>query len=272
MIGAPNREERMLRSKRWTRSAWLRLAIVAIAVGAYGWTLPGAFGLGSSPSGNSYPYPYPYPYGCTSGFSSISSNFNGTPIPAGRTIWFNAVVKASGLPSTGSTTVHFTNSTITFSDGTTSYVIPVPDADVVYSSAVTTASTTFAGSHLTQVPIDFGGNAFLDAKIYLVAPPGLKGGIKNVTWSGTFSTDTPGIKLQWKWAAAVYTTFATDPSYNAVGIKPIDGSKQNPYANADHAGTPENFKPFVTAGATGGGHSNYTGGYSGTKAVPCPGS
>jgi len=213
------------------------------------------------------PCPGPAP-ACVSN-SSISSNFNGTAIPAGRTIWFNAVLKASGLPTTGTTTVDFTNVMITFSDGTTNYVVPVPDAHVVYSSATTTASTTFSGSHMTQVPIGFGQNAFLDGKIYLVPPPGLKGGIKNVTWSGTFSTSTPGVNLQWKWGAAVYTSFPNDPNYNAVGIKPVDGAAQNPYANSDHAGTPENFKQFVTGGATGGGGSNYTGSYSGTAAVPC---
>jgi len=213
------------------------------------------------------PCPGPAP-ACVSR-SSISSNFNGTAIPAGRTIWFNAVLKASGLPTTGTTTVDFTNVMITFSDGTTNYVVPVPDAHVVYSSATTTASTTFSGSHMTQVPIGFGQNAFLDGKIYLVPPPGLKGGIKNVTWSGTFSTSTPGVNLQWKWGAAVYTSFPNDPNYNAVGIKPVDGAAQNPYANSDHAGTPENVKQFVTGGATGGGGSNYTGSYSGTAAVPC---
>jgi hypothetical protein len=132
------------------------------------------------------------------------------------------------------------------------------------------ASTMFAGFHLTQVPIGFGQNAFLEAKIYLVMPPGLEGGIKNVTWSGLFFTDTPGIELQWKWGAAVYTLFAPDPGYSAVGIKPVDGSAQNPYPNSDRAGTPENFKPYVTGGARGGGGSNYTGSYSGTEAVTCP--
>jgi hypothetical protein len=40
--------------------------------------------------------------------------------------------------------------------------------------------------------------------------------------------------------------------------------------NSDHAGTPENFKPFVIGGARGGGGSNYTGLYSGTgKVTPC---
>jgi hypothetical protein len=207
---------------------------------------------------------------CTSGFSSISSNFNGTAIPVGRTIWFNAVLKASGLPATGAATIHLTNSQITFSDPATmiSYVLMVPDANITFSSANATASTTFAGMFVTQVPLPFGQNVFLDGKIFL--SPGLSGGIKPVTWSGLFATDTPGVTLQWKWGAAVYTMFPTDPNYNAVGIKPVDGSAQNPYANSDHAGTPENFKPYVVGGARGGGGSNYTGSYSGTKSVPAP--
>ena len=45
-------------------------------------------------------------------------------------------------------------------------------------------------------------------------PPG---GIQNVTWSGTISTDTPGVKVKWQWGAAVYTNFSTD--YNAIGSK-----------------------------------------------------
>jgi hypothetical protein len=44
------------------RSNWLRLAIVAVAAGAYVWMLPGAFGLTGASGSDSYPYPYPYPY------------------------------------------------------------------------------------------------------------------------------------------------------------------------------------------------------------------
>jgi hypothetical protein len=53
-------------------------------------------------------------------------------------------------------------------------------------------------------------------------------------------------------------------------VKPIDGDKQNPCANSDHAGTPERFLEFVIGGAMGGGGSNFTGSYSGTKTVGCP--
>ena len=30
----------------------------------------------------------------------------------------------------------------------------------------------------------------------------------------------PGVRVQWKWAAAVYTNFSSD--YEAVGVKPVD--------------------------------------------------
>jgi hypothetical protein len=47
----------------------------------------------------------------------------------------------------------------------------------------------------------------------------------------------------------------------------VDDNKASQYLNSDHAGTPENFKPYATDGATGGGGSNYTGSYSGTATV-----
>jgi len=75
------------------------------------------------------------------------------------------------------------------------------------------------------------------------------------------------VKVNWQWAAAVYTNFSSD--YSLLGVKPVDDNKKNPYLNSDHAGTPENFKPFVIGGATGGGGSNYTGDYSATKSFTC---
>jgi hypothetical protein len=88
-----------------------------------------------------------------------------------------------------------------------------------------------------------------------------------VTWSGTINPDTPGVSVQWKWAAAVYKSFSSN--YTALGVKPVDDNNNTKIF--DRAGTPENFKSYVTGGATGGGGSNYTGGYSGTATVgPCP--
>src|SRR5438094_6819738 len=88
------------------------------------------------------------------------------------------------------------------------------------------------------------------------------GGIKQVTWTCQLSSDAPGIRIQWKWAAAVYTDFSPDP--NSLGVKPVDGDG-SVYENANEAGTPENFRRFVIGGARGGGGSNFTGGHSGTK-------
>lgn len=66
-----------------------------------------------------------------------------------------------------------------------------------------------------------------------------------MTWSGTISTSGK-VKVNWQWAAAVYTTFDANPTN--LGVKPVDANVQNPYLNSDHAGTPENFKSFVTGG------------------------
>lgn len=194
--------------------------------------------------------------------TSISSTFNGTAIPAGSSVWFNSVGKVSGLGNSPAT-IRLTQATITSGQ----FTVAVPDATIIISPSVTTASTTFdavTNTWTTVVPRSYSGNVFL-AGATLPAPNGLPGGIKPVVWQADFTTDTPGVNINWKWAAAVYTTFSSD--YNAVGAKPIDGSAANPYANSDHAGTPENFKAFVFGGARGGGGSNFTGSYSATKSV-----
>jgi hypothetical protein len=163
-------------------------------------------------------------------------------------------------------TIRFTGQTITSAN----FTLAVPDATVTFDPAATTATTVFVGGMpVTRVPSSgLAGNTFFSALSYLV-PTNLPGGIKNVTWSGTITSDTPGVSVQWKWAAAVYTIFSLD--YNALGVKPVDDNKASQYQNSDHAGTPENFKPYVTGGATGGGGSNYTGSLSGTVTVgPCP--
>ena len=131
------------------------------------------------------------------------------------------------------------------------------------------ATTTFVGGMPTTTVPSFGlaGNTFFSAFSYLV-PANIPGGLNPVTWSGTISSDTPGVTVQWQWAAAVYTMFSSN--YSALGVKPTDDNKASHYKNSDHAGTPENFKQFVIGGARGGGGSNYTGSLSGTGAVKCP--
>jgi hypothetical protein len=162
-------------------------------------------------------------------------------------------------------TIRFTQQTITSAN----FMLSVPDATVTFDPAATFATTTFSGGiWMTTTPSSgMADNTFFSGLGYLV-PVNLPGGIHNVTWSGTISTDTPGVKVSWKWAAAVYTNFSAD--YNALGVKPVDDNKKNPYLNNDHAGTPENDKSHVIGGATGGGGHDYTGNYSGGKDVgPC---
>ena len=201
---------------------------------------------------------------CQIGTSS-SSNFNGTAITSGRYIWFSSVLTPTGLGS-DPVTIHFTQQTISSAH----FTLSVPDASVTFDPHATSATTSFSnGTWVTRVPSSgLAGNTFLSAFGYMV-PANLPGGIRNVTWSGMMNPDTPGVSMQWKWAAAVYNGFSSN--YNAVGVKPVDDNRASQYKNSDHAGTPENFKSHVIGGATGGGGSNYTGAYSGTVAVgPCP--
>jgi len=58
----------------------------------------------------------------STGSSSISSNFNGTPIPGGDWIWFTAAMKVQGLGS-DPVTIGFMGSIQFTVDGTT-YVVP----------------------------------------------------------------------------------------------------------------------------------------------------
>jgi len=197
--------------------------------------------------------------------TSMTGNFNGSAIHNGSFIWFNSVLKPSGLGLTPVTFL-FTQQTITSAN----FAVAVPDAIVTFDPAATSATTTFIGGMwVTRVPSSgLSGNTFLAGLVFQV-PTDIPGGLKDVRWSGTIVSDTPGTSLQWKWAAAVYTLFSSD--YNLLGVKPVDDNKASIYKNSDRAGTPENFKTFVIGGATRGGGSNYTGGYTATVQVgPCP--
>jgi len=199
--------------------------------------------------------------------TSIPFNFIDFQIQSGSYLWFTSVLKADHLPTNHTVTIMFTGQTITI-PGFGS--VPVPDGTVIFNPAVNFATTTFGagGVSTTTVPSNptLKGNTFFSALDFLV-PSNLPGGIKNVTWSGTISVDTPGVSVNWQWAAAVYPAahFSGDPSL--LGVKPVDDKVQNPYLNQDHAGTPENFKSFVLPGSTGGGGQNFTGSLSATKSV-----
>jgi len=199
----------------------------------------------------------------------ISSNFNGTTIKAGTTLWFNAVFNA-GSACQGH--VYFRDGKVNFSAGGVPYAIDLPDAVIEFVPDATTATTELNGLWNTRVPTHTSGNVFLTGVAWQV-PVTLRGGINPVTMSGTATADCGPIPFKWKWAAAVYTCFdAVDPK-----VKAIDANGYLPFTGSEHAGTPMDSKSCVIGGARGGGGSNFTGSYSGTQGTsvepceePCP--
>lgn len=216
---------------------------------------------------------------CPPVHSAITSNFNGTDIPAGTTIWVNSVVDVSGLDKTKPTTVTFTNAKLTYTDTSSGKAVTttldVPAAKITFDPAATKATTTYdaaAGQWLTVVPVSLGGNGFLTALPVPVTQTIKGGAVKTITLSGDFATDSAtDLTLKWQWAAAVYDTRGPNAGLfadlNAVGVKPVDDGKASAYQNSDHAGTPEAAKKYVLGGARGGGGSNFTGSYSGTASA-----
>ena len=202
------------------------------------------------------------------GSSSITSNFNGTAIPAGDSVWFSSVLKANGLGS-GPVRIFLRGGMVQFTASGINYQLPVPDATITFSPTATSAITAYdinKKEWITTVPSSgLAGNTFLSGLTFSVPAGGLPGGTNPVIFSGTFYTDQSGVSLNWQWAAAVYTTFNAD--YRTLGIKPVDDNSASSFKNADHAGTPEAYKSFITGGARGGGGSNYTGSLSATASV-----
>jgi hypothetical protein len=199
--------------------------------------------------------------------SSIAANFNGTAIRAGSTLWFDGAFTATGLPKTTPATLHVENGTIDFTAAGTPYHVAIPNGIIVLTPGATSAAAAYDPNDFdwdVSAPSNVAGDVFMGG-VALPLPNGLPGGVKNVTWNADFWSDTAGITVNWKWAAAVYTSFGTD--YNALNVKPVDSNALSVYQNGDRSGTPEAFKSFVTAGATGGGGTNYTGNYTPAKAV-----
>jgi hypothetical protein len=201
--------------------------------------------------------------------NSIQSGFNRIPIAAGNCIWFNSVVSAANLGA-GPTTVFVQNQNVQFAANGHLYTVSVPGGVITFDATATSASTTFdqmGNQWLTVVPLGLGRDAFLAAVMFPVPAGWLPGNLKPVTWTGSFFADTPGVTLEWQWAAAVYSK--CDVSLSSLGVKPVDGSAQNPYPNSDNAGTPETIKKFVIGGARGTGGFDYTGSYADASVEPC---
>ena len=181
-------------------------------------------------------------------WQQLTSSFNSTSIPPGRTLWFTAVMKVSGL-SAPSTTIAASNGVITYSAGGTNYSIVVPRARVTFKSGLKTAAVDFdqvKNEWVTVVPTSFAGNAFF-AAVAVPVSSNLPGGITPVSWSTYVTSNQPGVSVTWAWSAATYSTF--NANYNLLGVQPIDDRKYSPFRNSDKAGTPESFKAYLRSGA-----------------------
>ena len=151
--------------------------------------------------------------------SSNPSNFNGTQINSGTDIWFNANFSAKGIPNTGAT-INFTNSLISLNGSN----FVVPNAQITFTSSVTCTSTSFnatTNTWTTTVPLsDINDDEiFLSGLLLPVSTGGLPGGLNPVTWTGTFSTSSSAISIQWKWGAAVFTSFPATGNCSLAMIK-----------------------------------------------------
>jgi hypothetical protein len=201
------------------------------------------------------------------GSTSVTSSFNSVSIPAGHYIWFNSSFDPGPLPAgTDPVTIYVTNSVISFTVNSVPYTLTVPDARIRLDATVTSATTQFINNRWeTVVPRSYTSDIFMTGLSYLV-PVNIPGNYMNVKWTSTISLDKPGISLGWRWGAAVYGTFGNHAGLN---IKSINGSTQNPYANIDRAGTPENYKGSVENGAKGAGGTNYTGSFTSFYTATC---
>lgn len=212
--------------------------------------------------------------------STISANFNNYHIDADNTIWFNSAGKVAGLGS-GTSSIHITDATVSFAANGTTYTVNVPNTTVTFTTLATRASASYSSDGwLVTTPPTFNGNVFMGGA-ELKAPSGggllggllgglgitggFPGGIQNVKWTANFTADTPGVTLTWQWGAAVYTNLST--SLSNLGVKAVDDGSVDNFHNSDRAGTPENYRLFVVAGARGAGGTNYTGTYSSSASV-----
>ena len=252
------------------------LATVALDAGTATWSTsalaPGTHGITATyhPAGGSY-------LGSTSTAvsqvvtgvntvtSSISSSFNATAIASGRYLWFAPTAKVRNLDANAAVTIKVTNVTALY--GTTTQTLP--DEWLTFDPLATRSTATFDAANnrwVVTVPtsVAASGNSVLGGYAVRTAAA-IAGGLTPVKVTATFSTVNPGIDIDWRWGAAVYTSFNTNPAL--IGLKPVDDKTTSAYANTDPAGTPESFRTYLTPGAKGTGGTSYIGTATATTTV-----
>ena len=158
---------------------------------------------------------------CAISNTSLTANFNSSSITAGRYIWFNSSLNPGSL-GTGTTTVtmNITNTVVTFTANSVQYTLNIPNGRIRFDASVTSASTQFVNNVWeTVVPRSYTSYIFMNGLSYQV-PVNFPGSITNVRWTANVSIDRAATSINWRWSAAVYTSFAAN---SGVNVKPING-------------------------------------------------
>jgi hypothetical protein len=190
---------------------------------------------------------------------SIDSNFNSAPIAGGNYIWFNShltQITYSGEASTAPVVaLRIKSIQARFTAGGTNYVVTLPNSTLYLTNGLSSPTGGFVNGEWRTSTAKTGSHFFVSGLMWKVPSGGLPGGINPVSMSMEFYTSNTGpiTKINWQWGAGVYTQAPTDP--NDLGAEVISAS------------IPTNYKPYLLAGARGGGGSNYSGGWSATKSV-----
>lgn len=201
-------------------------------------------------------------------------NFDNDPISAGSWILFTSIFD---IPTgkEGLLRFHMKKSSITLTNGSNTYTINTPDARIslhdpnnhnIHLNFAPAMGKVKHNVWWLMAPYGESGNYFMNDVVWQV-PANLDGGIKDVTWQATFTISKYGVgestePIHWRWGAAVYTTLQNS-NYNGIGVKALDaayGPASGLFDNGDPAGTPENYKSYLTLGGTQQGQGgDYTG-------------
>ncbi len=207
----------------------------------------------------------------TNALSCIEADLDDVCITKSNYLWFSSVINNPACRNgNGNFTLHVFDQTITLVVDNTNVTLTVPDAYVIVSNGVATATTVFTnGVWITTTKPGLSGNTFVSG-LNWQAPFSLnnRGGlcwgrdddgcddhfrrrVRSATWCGRFAVDKPGVVLQWQWGAVVSSKLSTN--CNLLGVKPVDDDRNSCFRNNDCAGACENFKSFLCAGGRGHG-------------------
>lgn len=203
----------------------------------------------------------------TNALSCNEADFDDTRIAASNFLWFTSVIRSTPMGNTNPFTVHIFDQTIQLCVDNTNITLDVPEAYVIFTNGLSTTTTVFTnGQWITYTGIKLSGSTFASGLAWQVpfdlnsvigscwgrdANGPFRRHIKSATWCARFAVDNPGIALSWQWGAVVESSLTTNCS--ALSIKPVDDAVSSCWTNSDPAGTCENFKDSLVAGARGKG-------------------